>query len=409
MLRQSDGEGAAYTARRALLFLVIFGLVSLFSDIAYEGMRSIVGPYLGILGASAFVVSFVAGFSELIGYVLRFYFGRLADKTGRYWFFAFLGYGLNAIVIPALALSRSWLFAASLVFLERVAKAVRKPSKDTMTSFVGGKLGHGKAFAFDEFLDQFGATAGPLFVAWLIGVSRRSGGQVVDGYRMSFGMLLFPALISVGLLAIARSLFPSPEGFERKGPVNLQRKDLKSDRAFRFFLLATALVAFGFSDFALIGYHAVNAQLVDAGNVPLLYAVAMAVDAVSALILGAWFDKKGLRILLVPLLLSAPYSLFAFARQATWIWIAVVLWGVGLGAQESVFRSAVARLVAKSERASAYGTYNAVFGIAWFTGSAVIGALYGVDLRLLIALSLLSQVVAILILVRSLPYEQSGT
>ena len=68
----------------AVKFIILMGVVSLFADMTYEGARSITGPYLAILGASAVTVGFVAGFGELSGYVLRFFSGHLSDSTRRY-------------------------------------------------------------------------------------------------------------------------------------------------------------------------------------------------------------------------------------------------------------------------------------------------------------------------------------
>ncbi|HEY5119408.1 MAG TPA: hypothetical protein VII90_08115, partial [Anaerolineales bacterium] len=80
-----------------LRFVLLIGIVNLFADLTYEGARSITGPYLGMLGASAAAVGTVAGFGEFVGYVLRSVTGYLADKTHRYWVAAFLGYAINML------------------------------------------------------------------------------------------------------------------------------------------------------------------------------------------------------------------------------------------------------------------------------------------------------------------------
>ena len=76
---------AGLTRRTAMAFVILLGVVSLFADMTYEGARSITGPYLAVLGASATAVGIAAGFGELIGYVLRLAAGYLSDRTGRYW------------------------------------------------------------------------------------------------------------------------------------------------------------------------------------------------------------------------------------------------------------------------------------------------------------------------------------
>ena len=114
--------------RSALRFVVIIGIVNLFADLTYEGARGIVGPFLGSLGASAAIVGFVAGFGELMGYGLRSVSGYFADKFHRHWVFAFLGYAVNMLAVPALALAGQWPLAAGLVVAERVGRGIRKPT-----------------------------------------------------------------------------------------------------------------------------------------------------------------------------------------------------------------------------------------------------------------------------------------
>ena len=118
--------------RTAFRFVLIIGIVNLFADLTYEGARGIVGPFLGSLGASAAIVGFVAGFGELMGYGLRSISGYFADKTHRYWLFAFTGYAINLLAVPALALAGQWPLAAGLVITERTGRGIRKPAVEAM-------------------------------------------------------------------------------------------------------------------------------------------------------------------------------------------------------------------------------------------------------------------------------------
>src|SRR6478735_3715750 len=113
----------------AIKFVILLGVVSLFADMTYEGARSINGQYLAILGASGTVVGIVAGFGELIGYAFRIVFGYFSDKTQRYWLFTIIGYIINLLAVPLLALAGNWPLAATLMVLERFGKAIRSPSK----------------------------------------------------------------------------------------------------------------------------------------------------------------------------------------------------------------------------------------------------------------------------------------
>src|SRR6266478_1124578 len=186
--------------RSALQFVLIIGIVNFFADFTYEGARGIVGPFLGSLGASAAIVGFVAGFGELMGYGLRSVSGYFADKTHRYWLFAFTGYAINLLAVPALALAGQWPLAAGLVIAERTGRGIRKPTVEGMLSYAGKSIGAGWVFGLNEALDQAGATIGPLLVALVLYLN--------GGFRTGFGMLLIPALVCLGILLIARRLRP---------------------------------------------------------------------------------------------------------------------------------------------------------------------------------------------------------
>src|SRR5437879_5849333 len=115
-------------AKLAFRFVLTIGIANLFADMTYEGGRSVTGPFLASLGASAAVVGFTAGFGELVGYVLRSFTGTISDRTGRYWLFTIIGYTINMLAVPALALAGNWPVAAALVVTERLGRAIRKPS-----------------------------------------------------------------------------------------------------------------------------------------------------------------------------------------------------------------------------------------------------------------------------------------
>ncbi len=352
--------------RRAVYFIVLLGLVSLFSDVTYEGARSIAGPYLGWLGASAATVGIVAGAGELFGYVLRLWSGMIADRTRRYWSLTLAGYVLNLFSVPALALTHHWLPAAGLVILERTGKALRTPARDAMLSFASTRTGHGWGFGLHEALDQLGATLGPLLVAALL--------VAKSGYRPAFAWLLFPATLALFFLLLARLLFPQPRDLHI-GAETVETTELP--RSFWIYLAGACCVAAGYVDYALIAYHFQHSGHVSIPWTATLYAVAMAVDGAAALMFGRWFDRAGLKVLLVATALSALAPVLLFSRGFVPALLGVVLWGIGLGAQESVFRAAVAQLTPAARRGSAYGIFNMAFGLAWFAGSSVLGLLYG--------------------------------
>jgi len=372
-------EGAGFR-NRAFRFIVLLGLVSLFADMAYEGARAISGPFLGALGASGAAVGTVAGLGELFGYLLRLGAGYLADRTRRYWPLTIVGYALNLLSVPALALASRWEVAGGLILAERTGKAIRTPARDAMLSHAARLTGVGRGFGLHEALDQVGAITGPLLVSGLLAV----GGD----YQVAFGALLLPALAALSLLMTARLAFPRPQELE---PQRLDFKPQGLPSAFWVYMLAVGLLAAGYADFALVGYHLGRSEKMPPEMVAILYGLAMGADAAAALLFGYLFDRLGLGVLTWSSALAAPFAPLIFGLGGPFILPGVLLWGVGLGAQESVMRAAVAQLAPAEQRGTAYGLLNAGYGLMWLAGSALMGLLYDVSLSWLIAFSVATQ------------------
>jgi len=370
---------------RALNFVILLGVVSLFADMTYEGARSAIGPFLGMLGASAFAVSVVSGGGELVGYALRLWSGRLADRTRHYWAITFAGYALNLMAVPLLAVAGNWQMAAALVILERTGKALRTPARDAMLSYATKSTGRGWGFGLHEALDQIGATVGPLVLTVVVA-------QSAD-YRRGFLALLLPAVAALVTLAIAWRLYPDPRELE------IEDVDLTTSagfpKAYWVYLCGSALVAAGYADYPLLAYHFSQAETVSLAWIPALYAVAMGVDAIAALVFGRWFDRFGLGVLLVATVLSAGFAPLGFGIRGEFAVLGTILWGIGMGAQESIMRAAIANMTSPSRRATAYGMFNLAYGVAWFAGSAFMGWIYGRSIGGLIAFSVIAQLLAI--------------
>jgi MFS family permease len=352
------------SAKNAFRFVFILGISNLFADMTYEGARSVTGPFLGTLGASATVVGFVAGFGELIGYGLRSLTGIFSDRTGRYWTITLFGYLINMLAVPALALAHNWPLAAGLMIAERTGRAIRKPSTEAMLSFAGKQMGHGWVFGMNEALDQAGATLGPLIISLVLFLH--------GDYRHGFALLLIPALLTLAVLVIARFFFPNPRALQASQPIVVQG----FSKAYWLYMLAGGCVAAGFADFSLIAFHFQKTGVVSEALTPILYAVAMAMGAGGALIFGRLYDRLGLPVVLGAFFLSAFFAPLVFLGGSSLAWLGVFLWGIGMGAQESLLKPIVAGLTSESRRGTAFGVFDTGFGIAWFLGSALMGFLY---------------------------------
>ncbi len=383
-----------------MTFILLFGVVSLFSDMTHEGADSIRGAYLSIIGASAGTIGFISGLGELIGYSLRYVFGRICDKTREYWRMTILGYVLDVICVPALALvgEHGWIAACVLLVFQRLGKSIKKPAKDTIMSFAATQEGVGKSFGIQEVLDQIGAFLGPVFL-YAILLSKTTG-TTFERYSCCFAMLLIPGLLTLFFLILTKWKFPNPDQFE---PEPKKYIPFHMQKHFRFYIAGIGFFAFGFIDYAIIAMHVVRTYIEPAGgslltqeNLPLLYALAMLVDAVAALFFGLLYDKKGMKALVFSTLLSAPFAVFIFgAHSFAALLLGVMLWGVGMGAQESILKAVVARMVPKASRATGYGVFECSFGIFWFLGSWILGLLYDWNLTLMIAVSVLTQMAAV--------------
>lgn len=378
---------------QAMVFIILFGIVSLFSDMTHEGASGIRGAYLSLLGASAGTIGFISGLGELVGYSMRYVFGRLTDKTKQYWPMTILGYVLDIAAVPALALvgEHGWIAACLLLVVQRMGKAIKKPAKNTLMSFAASQEGVGKSFGLQEVLDQIGAFLGPvlLYVVMLF----RQDESMLTTYSVCFAFLAIPGAITLILLLITRYRFPNPERFE---PEPTEYVPFRIEKPFVFYLCGIGLFAFGFIDYSLVIMHVAKSFSFSIETLPLLYAGAMLVDAVAALGFGLLYDRRGMTALVWSTLLSAPFALLVFASNSIpLLLIGIALWGIGMGAQESILKAVVTSLIPKQSRATGYGMFECAFGVCWFLGSWLLGVLYDVCLPAMIGISVAAQLAAI--------------
>lgn len=391
MNNTSDAPSRALNRSRALRFVFGIGMVSLLADFTYEGGRSIVGPYLAVLGAGPLFVGLVAGLGEFLGYAVRLASGRFVDRTHRNWQVMGAGYTLNLLAVPTLALAPLAWLAGLLVFAERIGKGLRNPAKDALLSRAGRELGHGYAFGLHEFLDQLGAVAGPLVVAGVIALAAILGiGIPLGGYRVAFAILLVPAVLALYFLWRARGLEPEA------APVQAADARTGFDARYYLYMVFAVVSVAGFSHFILVAYHLQHMQRLTPALIPVLFGVAMAADALAAIVVGHLYDRYGLKVLYaLPLLTLPALPLLFLSVQPLWIWIGAVLWGAALGVQESTVRAGVATLTPETLRGTAYGLFDTVFGAAWLVGSVVLGALYSIGPLWLVIAAMLLQLASV--------------
>lgn len=369
----------------AMRFVLLIGVLSFFADFTYEGARSVLGPYLALLGASATIVGVVTGLGEFLGYGLRLVSGRWADSTGRFWAIAIFGYVVQMAAVPALALTDRWSTAAALIILERVGKAIRNPPRDVMLSHAGRQGGGlGWVFGVHEAMDQFGAMFGPLLVAAVL-ASRHD-------YHLAFAVLIAPAVLNWIVLAAARLAYPNPQRFEARPAPSPAGEGFS--KVYWVYLAAAALVAAGFADYPLIAYHFTRAGVVPGRWIAVFYAVAMAVSGSGSLLFGRLFDRFGFKVLIGLTLVSAAFAPLVFLGGFWAALLGAAAWGLGMGVHESIIPAAVTPMAPISRRASAYGLFTAGYGMFWFIGSSIIGFLYDRSVLLTVGFCVISQLAA---------------
>jgi MFS family permease len=384
-----------------------FGFVSLAADMVYEGARSVYGPVLAALGASAVVVGLVTGAGEAVALVARLAFGPIADRTGRYWSLTILGYGLTAVCVPLLALAprlgaAGLAFAATMILLERLGKAIRSPSKSALLAHVASAVGRGRGFGVHKALDQVGAFAGPLVMAGVVAVASLWWGLAV---------LAVPGAVAMLLLLALRRRVPDPSVYDDSPPppaaaghpaprrgwwAEVVGAGLPGD--FFRYAVAASLTTGALVTFGIIGYHLTVDGILPVAAVPVVYASAMGVEAVAALVVGSVFDRTGPRVLLLVPVLVALVPALALGPTMVTVLVGVVTWGVAQGVQDSTVKAVVADLVPAPRRATAYGVFAGIQGLFAIVGGVTAGWLYDRSLPALVAVVALTQLVALVLL-----------
>ena len=364
----------------AFRFIVCLGFVSLFADMTYEGAHSVIGPLLKDLGATATQVGIIAGLGEMIAASLRFFSGKLADRTRAYWTITTLGYFLNLVVVPGLAFAGSWQAAALLVVAERTGKSLRGPARDVLLSEATEVVGHGSGFGIHAAMDQTGAVLGPLLVAGSVARTHHFG--------PAFLWLALPAAGAFVSLLFAHAVSP------HKGapPAPPTQQELPS--VFWIYVAAAGLLALGFVDFPLLAYHFQKTSFSSPEVIPLLYAGAMGVVGLTALIFGRLFDRYGIQVIAAGIIISLLTLPLGFLGGTVGGYLSVVCWATGLGAQDATLRSGIAQVVSMNKRGSAFGAFNAVYGVLWFLGSVAMGVLYDRSLMGLVVFGMVVQILS---------------
>lgn len=384
----------------AVRVIIIFGIISLLGDVVYESARGANSQYFELIGISAARVGFVFGIGEFLGYFLRLISGIISDKSKKPWIFMFLGYGM-LIFVPFMGFTMNWSILTILILMERIGKAIRNPSKDTILSAVAeNQVGVGFAFGLQEALDQVGAFVGPLIFTAVFYFSGKNG---VEQYQRGYRLLFIPFVLLMLFLTYAYRTITKGNLIKE-----VSTRDFKSEELQPIFWVYTAFTFFstlGFLNFSTIGYHLKSSRIMSDASITLLYSFAMIVDAVTALIVGKTYDRLkntsekktgGILVLVAIPFITAALPIFAMTENKVLIVIGMALFGIIMGTHETIMRSAIADITPYNKRGTGYGVFNTGYGLALLLGATVMGYFYDMNSRgLIITFTIIVEIIAL--------------
>ncbi|MFN3301717.1 MAG: MFS transporter [Patescibacteria group bacterium] len=386
--------------KKAFQLIILLGLISLLGDIIYESGRSVHGQYLNVLGVNASKVGFIVGLGEFLGYFLRLVSGYFADRTKSYWFFTIFGYGL-LFSIPLISLTGTWQIVAFLIILERIGKGIRTPARDTIVSHTAKQVGTGYGFGIAEFIDQIGAILGPIIFAFVF--SRLIiNGNIKEAYQKGYSFFWLPYILLLFVLFFTYFKFKNSEKFENSFSQKENEDRVSFAKHFWLYLIFVFMTTLGFVNFALVGFHIKKFGLIFDTYIPVLYAIAMTIDALSGLIIGKIYDRmknknrqREYNLLLFIPLTAIFIPFFIFSNSLVLILLGVLLLGFGIGIQETIMKAVVADITPIKKRSTAYGLFNFSFGLAFLVGSSMAGHLYDYSISFLIIVLATIEILAV--------------
>jgi MFS family permease len=351
--------------------VVALGFTSLFTDVSTEMLIPILPLFVtATLGASATGLGLIEGVAESVASLLRTASGWLSDRIGRRKPFLVFGYGISGLAKAAIGLANTWPAVLALRATDRLGKGLRSPPRDALIAESVAPAALGRAFGLHRGMDTLGAAIGPLVSWWLLS---RWGALGIEGYRRVFFASAIPAALSVlVLLVFVRAPRHRPAG---TGKPSVPIRVLGG--AFGRFVAVDAVFQLGNSSNAFVLLRTQAAGW-NAGQVALIYVAYNLVLAALSWPFGHLSDRIGRRPLLITgyVLYAAIYALLAWHATRAGVVLAFVLLGVQTAMIDGQARALIARLVPGAVRATAYGAYATVTGLALLPASLAAGWLW---------------------------------
>jgi MFS family permease len=252
-------------------------------------------------------------------------------------------------------------------FVDRVGKGIRTAPRDAIIAESTDKAHLGRAFGFHRSMDSLGAFIGPALAFFLMGV-------LSDGYRTIFWLSIVPGSIAVLLIIF---FITEKKILSAATSASLKLTFKHFDRRFKLFVLISTVFAIGNSSDVFLILRA-QQEGIPAMTIPIVYLMFNLVYALSAIPAGMAADRFGKKrlILLGFILFSLVYYCFAIADSVVTIWVLFAFYGIFMGLTEGVQKAFLATIIPSDFKATAFGIYNTVVGLAMFPASLIGGLLW---------------------------------
>ncbi len=346
------------------------GFVSLLMDVSSEMIHSLLPVFLVTgLGVSMLSVGLLEGAAEATALMVRVFSGSLSDWWGRRKPLAVIGYGLGAATKPLFALASSIEPVIAARLIDRIGKGIRAAPRDALVADIAPPQLRGAAFGLRQSLDTFGAFLGPLLAMALMLMWS-------NDFQAVFWVATIPAFLCVAVLVLGVREPPRESTGPRINPLqpdNLRR--LSSDYWWVVGLGAVFTLA-RFSE-AFLVLRAEQGGL-NLAWVPLVLIVMNFFYALGAYPCGALADQMSHRMLLAIglVLLIGADLLLALDNRGPMLWGGIVLWGLHMAMTQGLLATMVADTAVLELRATAFGIFNLISGLAMLVASALAGLLW---------------------------------
>lgn len=345
----------------------VLGMVSLFTDIASEMLYPVTPIFLTtVLGSSMAVVGIIEGIAEVTAALLKGYFGKISDNTGKRSVFVVIGYGISAIAKPLPGVFQNISTVLFSRVSDRIGKGVRTAPRDALlASYSNGNSG--AVFGFHRGMDTLGAAIGPVVALVLLNF-------YPNNFQLIFLVAFIPSIIAVffSLLVKDKQTYTKTKSkinyfaFWKTAPI-AYKKVLILITLFSFvnssdvFLILKSKVISNSESLAIFGYIFYNV-----------------IYAVSSYPLGGIADKLGKQKVFSAglIIFSFVYLGFAFVSDINIVWILFALYGIYAASTEGVSKAWVSDLIPNEFRGSAIGLLTMLSGFAVMLGSFLTGVLW---------------------------------